>query len=348
MKKIFFNFLLMSFFLAHGLHAEVSFEAGVSINKEAENASVAKNEAIKEAYRQALLKVAERLTTKENVEKMNTLTDEQLVHFISETIVMAEKSTKTGYIADLNIKINGDLLKQYMIENDMISVVTTPSEVLIVPLYSDTEYDGKVLFEDGNIWRSALLQKGEIKAGSLQIDVIEDSPTIRAAIDADMFHEMNNAVYEKLQFLTQAKKIYVVHAVKAGQNTLVLVIKKYNGGEKRILVSSENEDLFEKAISEMVSYIASIEEEKDIAQSAYKSKIKAVFEYKSLKDWLLLQQKLNSVSVIKKIETGAMEKGRVLFDVDFSGTIENLTDILKENRLSLEFKNGNYIIENED
>jgi 2-hydroxy-3-keto-5-methylthiopentenyl-1-phosphate phosphatase len=329
------------------LSAEVSFETGVSVQKEAENSSIAKNEAMKDAYRQALLKVAERLTTKENVDQINTLTDTQLVHFIAETAVVAEKSTKTGYMADLNVKINGELLKEYMLENNMISVVTTPSEVLIIPIFSDTEYDGTVLFEDGNIWRTALLQKGEIKAGSVHMDVIEDTPLMREKLTPDMLIHMSAETYEKLHFLTQAKNIYVVHAVKAGQNTLVLVVKKYNGGEKRILVSAENEDLFEKAITQMVSYIALSQEEKDVTQSAYKSKIKVVFAYKALKEWLSLQQKLNSVSVIKKIETGAMESGRVLFDMDFAGTLENLTDILKENHLTLEFENGNYIIKNE-
>ena len=100
--------------------AEVSFEAGVSVEKEAENSAVAKDEAMKDAYRQAFLNVAERLTTKENVEKLNELKDEQLIHFIQETDVVAEKSSGNSYRADLNIKINGELLKAYMLENEMI------------------------------------------------------------------------------------------------------------------------------------------------------------------------------------------------------------------------------------
>lgn len=347
MRKILFVLFMMMSFMST-LHAEVSFEAGVSVEKEAENAAIAKDEAMKDAYRQALIKVSERLTTKENVDKINGLTDAQLIHFIKETVVIDEKSTKNSYIADLNIKINGDLLKQYMLENDMISVVTTPSEVLIIPLYSDTEYSGTVLFEDGNVWRTALLQKGEIKAGNTRIDVIDDDPSVREILTANMLLNMSSETYEKIHFITQAKQIYTVHAVKAGQNTLILVIKKYNGNEKRILVTNENGDIFEEAIEKMVAYIALVEEEKDIIQSSYQSKINVVFEYKQLKQWLFLQKQLNLVSVIKNIETGAMENGRVLFLMEFSGTLENLTTVLNEQNLKLEFKDGIYLIHFEE
>lgn len=326
------------------VYAEVSFETGVSVEKEAEDASIAKDEAMKEAYRQALLKVSERLTTKENVDKINLLTDEQLVNFIKETDVIAEKNTKNGYAADLNIKINGELLKQYMIENEMMRVVTSRSEVLVIPLFSDTEYSGTVLFEDGNVWRSTLLQKGKIKAGNVQIDIIEDNSSVQNLLTADIALHMTDDIYEKLRFITQAKHIYTVHAVKAGQNTMVLVIKNDKGNQKRILVTAENEDLFEKAVREMASYISVSEEEKDVVQSAYQSKISVIFEYKGLKQWLSLQQKLNQISIIKKIETGAMENNRVLFEAEFSGTIENLTDVLTENALNLVFENGTYKI----
>ena len=60
----------------------MSFEAGVNVQKQAEDSSAAREEAMKEAYRTAFIKVAERLTTKDNVYKLGMLTDAQLVHFI--------------------------------------------------------------------------------------------------------------------------------------------------------------------------------------------------------------------------------------------------------------------------
>jgi len=337
-------FFLAVWFLSFNLHAEVSFEAGVSVEKEAENASIAKEEAMKEAYREAFLKVAERLTTKENVDKLNELKDEELIHFIKETDVVAEKNTKNAYLADLNIKINGELLKTYMLENAMIEVVSQPAEILIIPTYADTQYHGKVLFEDGNIWRDVLLSKGIIKAGNLTMTVIEDNLSNRAYLTPENAFYMSDDVFEQVKFINKAKNVFTVHAVRAGGNNIVLVIKPYGEPEKRIVVTDDENDPFEKAVQEMVDYIYNIMRQKDVDESAYKSKVNVRFEYQKLKDWLDLQAKLNEIPQVKNIQTGAMAGGTVSFGIAFSGTIETLEAALKEKGLSLIFENGSYII----
>ena len=343
MKKL-FVFCFCCIFLVFESFAEVSFEVGVSVEKEAENSAQAKDEAIKDAYRDAFLKVAARLTDKTNVDKLNTLTDEQLIHFIKETNVVAEKSGGNVYIADLNIKIDGDLLKQYMLENQMMEIVSEPAEILLIPTYADTQYNGKVLFEDGNIWREILLSKGIIKAGNLTIKVIEDNLSNRSFLTPDNAFYMSEDVFEQVKLINKAKNIFTVHAVRAGAGNIVLVIKPYNEPEKRLVVTDETNDPFEKAVQETIDYIYNFMRQKDVNESSYKSKINAYFEYHKLKDWLDLQKTLNNIAQIKKIETGAIAGGKVSFSIDFSGTIETLERALKDNGLTLIFENGHYII----
>ncbi|HCU59224.1 MAG TPA: hypothetical protein DIC64_04500 [Alphaproteobacteria bacterium] len=347
MKK-FCLFLVFTVGLVFNVKAEVSFDAGVSVEKEAENSAIAKEEAMKDAYRQAFLNVAGRLTTQENLEKLNELSDEQIVLFITETNVVAEKSSKDGYRADLNIKINGDLLKEYMLENNMIEVVSAPADILLIPTYADMEYSGNVLFEDGNVWRDILLSKGHIKAGKLSFEVIEGTDSNKAFLTADNALNMSEDIYEKIKFINNSKNVWTVHAVRAGLNNVVLVLKPYGGEEKRIVVKAGEGDPFENAIEEMVSYIVYAMGQKNVDDSSYKSKINVVFEYQKLKDWLELQKKLNEVPQIKKIETGAMENGKVRFGLEFSGTLEMLDASLKENGLEVKFENGSYMIKEKE
>ena len=343
LKKSFFVFVLSCFFCFQAF-AEVSFEAGVSVEKEAENAAVAKDEALKEAYREAFLNVAGRLTTKENVEKLNELKDEELIHFIKETDVIAEKSTKTGYMADLNIKINGDILKAYMTENNMIEVVAAPADILIVPVFADTKYQGNVLFEDGNVWRDVLLSKGHIKAGHLNMDVIAQNNSNAAFLTADNVLNMSEQTFEQIKFMNHTQNVFVVHAVLAGLNSVVLTVKQYGRPDYRTVISDANGDPLDKAVEEMVNYIYNVMQQESVDQSAYKSKINAVFTYQKLKDWLDLQKKLKAVPQVKDIETGAMENAKVRFSVDFSGTIEMLEATLKREGILLDFENGYYIV----
>ena len=343
LKKIFLiTFILCA--LSFQVRAEVSFEAGISIEKEAENAAVAKNEAMTEAYREALLNVAGRLTTKENVEKLSELKDEELIHFIQETDVIAEKSTANSYMADLNIKINGDLLKTYMFENNMIEVVSSPADILLVPVFSDTQYQGTVLFEDGNVWRDILLSKGHIKIGNLNMDVIADNMANRAFLTGDNVLNMSAQTYEQIKFINNADNVFVVYAVMAGLNNVVLTVKRFGEQDYRTVISDENGEPLEKAVEEAVNYIYHVMQQKNVDQSAYKSKINVVFYYQKLKDWLELQKKLKTIAQIKNIEAGAMENGKVRFGIDFSGTIEVLEIALKQQGLSLSFENGYYIM----
>jgi len=343
--KRFSLFCILGLSYAFNVMAEVSFDAGVSVEKEAENAVVAKEDALKEAYRKAFLNVAERLTTKENLLKLSELTDDQILLFVTETDVISEKNIGNTYRADLNIKINGDLLKEYMLENEMIEVVSAPADILLIPTYADMEYSGNVLFEDGNVWRKLLLSKGHIKAGKLNFEVIENTPSNEAFLTVDNVLNMSDEVYEKIKFMNNAKNIWTAHAVRAGLNNVVLVLKPYGGAEKRIVVKNEEGDPFESAIEEMVSYIVYVMGQKNVDESSFKSKINAVYTYQKLKDWLELQNKLKTVPQVKNIETGAMENLKVRFGVEFSGTLEMLEASLKEQGLSLKFENGTYTIQ---
>ena len=342
--KRFLTAYIACFLFVFNVFAEVSFEAGVSVSKEAENAALAKEEALKEAYREAFLNVAGSLTTKENVEKLSELKDEELIHFIKETNLIAEKNTKNGYMADLNIKISGELLKAYMLENNMIEVVAAPADILLVPVFSDTQYQGNVLFEDGNIWRDVLISKGHIKAGHLTMDVIKQNDSNKAFLTADNVLNMSEQTFEQIKFINHTTNVFVVHAVLAGLNNVVLTIKQYGKPDYRVVVQSRDGDPFEKAVEEMVNYIYNVMQQKSVDQSAYKSKINAVFEYQKLKDWLDLQKTLRAIPQVKNIETGAMENGKVRFGIDFSGTIEMLEASLKQEGIYLLFENGYYII----
>jgi len=343
LKKILFG-LCMLCALSLNAQAEVSFDAGVSVEKEAENAAVAKNEAMKEAYREAFLNVAGRLTTKENVEKLSELKDEELIHFIQSVDVIAEKNTQNGYRADLNIQINGDLLKAYMLENNMIEVVSSPTDILLIPVFSDTQYQGSVLFEDGNVWRAVLLSKGHIKIGNLNMDVIADNISNRAFLTADNVLNMSEQTYEQIKFINGAQNIFVVHAVMAGLNNVVLTVKKYGEPDYRTVISDEGGEPFEKAVEEAVNHIYQVVQQKNVDQSSYKSKINVIYTYQKLKDWLELQKELKTIPQIKNIEAGAMENSKVRFGIDFSGTIEVLEASLKQKGLSLIFENGYYVI----
>lgn len=337
--------LSLLLFLPITASADVSFEAGVNVATEAGNASLAKEEAMKKANREAFLKVAARLTTNANVDKLNELTDEQLLHFIREVSVVAERSSSKTYQADLNIKINESLLKQYMQENEMLEIVSSPAKVLIIPLFSDTIRSGKLVWENNNTWRHTWFDKGLIKSGAYDFIVIADSATNRRLLSPEKAESMTPELYEKLVLENGIKDIFSVDAVRAGRNTLVVIIREIPAGkEKRIVVVSENGEVFDKAIAETVSYISTVMQGRMVAESHHQGTLAAVFLFNRLTEWLDMEKRLNRVPQVKAVRVESMGSGLVKINLEFSGSESRLKSSLANSGIYLQIENGSYIL----
>lgn len=335
-------------FWALAAAAAVSFEADVNAGAEAENAAKARIEAMTKANRDAFLDVAGRLTTLQNVEKLNQLTDDQLLHFIQEVSVISENQTSTSYNASLKIKINGPLLTQYMQENDMLKIVSAPSRVLIVPTYGDTEFYDRVLWEDGNIWRAAWLDKGLIKSGALDFTVIADTPENRILLpSAEKALSLDLESYGKISHANSVRDVYIVNAVRAGRNNLAVIIRSYpEGAEMRFMVNDPEGNTLDKAIAETVGHIVSGMQDKTVAESGQEGEITAIYNYRRLKEWVRTEKLLKKIPQVEEIRTEAAARGSIRLKIFYAGSYERFLTAAREQGLSLNPDGETYVLTN--
>ncbi|MBQ8870813.1 MAG: hypothetical protein IJ019_05500 [Alphaproteobacteria bacterium] len=333
---------VLTMFICFRVQALVSYEAGVNIEAQAQNSAQAKQEAMNKGYREAFLKVCSRLTSEQNIEELNKLTDQQLLHFIREVEVVAEKTTSNSYMADLNIKINENLLNQYLSENDMLNADISSQKVLIIPVYSDTDFKGKVLFEDGNVWRSSWLEKGTIKSGLFNFEVIKNDPENTAAININTPDLIDNAAYNKLRSYNSSNNIFIVNAIRAGAQTLVVTIKTYpNLYHKSFVVNGENS--FNQGIEQTVLHISNFMQNKADNQNDNSGNIEVSANIK-LKDWIKIEKKLNTISQIKSTSLKSAAVGKLKFTIGFSGSVNTLIEDMAQNGLYLQIINGTYTL----
>ena len=99
---------------------DMTYNAEITVDVTAENASVAREKAMTEANRQAYTAVAKRVTTADGVRRLNELNDAQILNFIKEVSIISEKASNVRYIATLNVAVNEHILKTYMQENDIL------------------------------------------------------------------------------------------------------------------------------------------------------------------------------------------------------------------------------------
>ena len=77
----------------------MTYNAEITVDVTAENASVAREKAMTEANRQAYTAVAKRVTTADGVRRLNELNDAQILNFIKEVSIISEKASNVRYIA---------------------------------------------------------------------------------------------------------------------------------------------------------------------------------------------------------------------------------------------------------
>lgn len=335
---------IVSFLMSFSVQAEVSFTASIKAMAEAQNAAKAKEIAMSEAQRNAFLQVSGRLTSDENVQELNKLTDEQLLHFIREVSVISEKNGSTTYQADLNITINAALLKQYMQENEMLNTKSLATEMLIIPLY-ESESGKKLLWEDENIWRQAWLDKGLIKSGQINIRVLPSSADNRRLFTLENVSQPDTNTCYQIAATHHVSGVYSVQAVRAGRNTLAVIIRSCSSSqEKRLIIFDDNGSPEEKAIAETVSWISMNQPEKPLAFNADDGKLIVIYEYQKLKDWINIEKKLKSINQIKSITTEAATSGKIKLLLEYSGGYQQLVYELEKNGLNLFADNGMFIL----
>lgn len=341
----FFSIFIVALLLSFNAKADVAFEAGVNVEETASSSAEAKKNAMNKAYREAFLKVASQIVSDENVKVLGELTDEQILHFINEVQIIAEKSGTNSYRADLNIKIKENLLKQYCQENNMLEESLAPSRVLILPVFSDTEYKDKVLWEDGNVWRASWLEKGIIKSGSLDFEVIKDTPQNKNLVNVDNASFIDNETYKKLSMANGVKNIFTINAIRAGNNTLVVNIKSFPlVAEKSFIVNQKEANVFDAAIEQSVSFITAAVQNKVVDSALSQGGTIEVVSHISLKEWLNMEKKLKSIAQIKKVSTNTFGGGKTSFLLEFSGSYDALVRALAQEDMHLQAVNGVYII----
>lgn len=345
MKKI---FLICLFCLIFGFSAQakVNYKVLVPVDVEAENSVAAKDKAMLEAQRKAFLEVAGKLTSAENVEKLNTLEDGSVQHFVQSIGVANEKAGGTKYIADLTITVNERLLKDYLAENDMIK--SEPEELLVIPVFRRSLQGYPLLWEEDNLWCQSWRAKGLVKFGAMQMRTINEQ--YRYAIEdlnAQNALYMSDEIYKQImQISGKTSKVYVLFAETLENGDLKVTVKNLqNKSEDSFTVlRDDNADIFDTAIEKSVMFVSNMERNAQNNEAvATVESINAVYMYQDMKDWLIKSKALSELDAVEGVETKSFGGGKVNFTINYTGSLEHLWDVLQENGFSHEAV-GNYFI----
>lgn len=339
-------FLLVLFAVCPAAAADNSvYDAEIYVDVTAENASIAREKAMNEANRKALMTVANRITTSSGAAVLSHLNSNQILNFIKEVTVESEKVSDVRYLANLKVTVNADVLKSYLHEKNAPYTMVSESSVIIIPTFREFQTDAPLLWED-NPWRQSWLEN-PLTTGPVKISALEDSADNRAHLNAEQALSLDGMALDRLAKTYSTPNLYTADAVYDGIEGLNVTLTAYQTGQQEtIKVKGERgTQLFNDAVQQVKERILGTIQQQSYAENQTSEEITVIFTPTSLRDWINAEKKLKQIASIETISVDALSADKVQFRLRHLGSHDKLLRELRNKFLNLRPYDSFYTLE---
>lgn len=321
------------------------YDAEIYVDVTAENASVARERAMNEANRKALMTVANRITTASGAAVLNPLNSNQILNFIKEVTVESEKVSDVRYLANLKVTINADILKSYLQEKNAPYTMVSESTVLIIPTFREFQTDAPLLWDD-NPWRQSWVEN-PLTSGPIKISSLEDSSANRMLLNAEQALRLDGLTLDQIAKAYSTRNLYVADAVYDGIEGLNVTLTSYQTGtQETINIKGERgPQLFNDAVQQVKERILGTIQQQSYAENQNSEEITVIYTPQSLKDWINAERKLKQIASIENITVEALSADKVQFRLRHLGSHEKLLHELRNKFLNLRAYDSFYTLE---
>ncbi len=326
--------------------ADERFSVEVDVDVTDKNASVARERAMNEAHRAAIVEVAKRITSAEGADRLRAMNDNQLINFIKEVSVNSEKSSSVRYIASLKVVLNEDMLKTYMAERQIPLLAAGGTRILVVPVFRAFSSDRPLLWESSNRWRQAWERAP--KGSVVRFVSLPSNATNYSIIDAPRALATDSVALDKLMRINGVDDVYVLDAMYDGIDGLVVHATSYKGDKQTIRVSgaqSEDDALFDRGVDMVQQNIEQKSKQQALEEGGRENVLVAMYSFNRLSDWVRLENVLRNISSVRSIEIQALGADKAQFKISFIGNYEKLVYDLREKAYNLSERGDFAVIE---
>ena len=349
MSKVirFFIYLLVCFqFIGAASAADERFSVDINVDVTDVNASTAREKAMSEANKAAVLAVTKRISTADGVARMSTLNENQLVNFIKEVSVIDEKTSPIRYIAHLRIVLNEDILKQYMKEREIPLLLTGSGKIIVIPVFREFSSDKPLLWESTNLWKAAWNNSENISA--ISIIPIQDNAFNYATINAEKALALDGEALSKLIRAHNASDAYVLDTTYDGIDGLIIRAVSYGGDSRTIRVPgsrSSGEILFSNAVNAVKKQLENHVSAQTISENSLENSITVLYSFSRLSEWVAAEKALSDTPIINEVTLQAFANNRAQIKLTYVGTENKLIKLLNSQGYTLTNQGAYYTLE---
>lgn len=216
------------------------------VDKTAENAVVAREQAIVEARRLAFQKLAERNLTPEDFKAFKLPSDNDIAILVQDFEIKNEQLSATRYVASFTVRFRDEVQDYLQVEisadeektvagttavespDSVPSITAAPRSILILPYYENI-FGRTYLWEDPNPWREVWqASPPSIKGWNIVVPLGDIGDIMQG--DGNAVWSGDNSVVEKLRRHYDTDEVILAVANKSS-SSMVIDVYTYQNGE---------------------------------------------------------------------------------------------------------------------
>lgn len=326
--------------------------SGVAVDNTAASATQAREVAREEGERRALRMLLERLTLKQDWSRLPKASDAALAGIVQDFEVESERSSPVRYLATLTFRFRPDPVRRMLREAGIPFTESRSKPLLVLPVFHAA--NRAVLWDDPNPWRAAW-SKRSLAEGLVPVQrPLGELPDVQA-IDADQAIKGDKAALAAISHRYGDADVLVAQATLSGKGdarVLDATAVRYGGAlQDQSWVESvkpeANEsdgDLLARGVAAVVADVSDAWKKATVVRSAESATISVTVRVSSLKDWLVVRDRLNGIPAIQRSDLVSLSRDGARVDIRYFGDEAQLQLVLSQRDLALVHAGGDWTL----
>lgn len=315
--------------------------SGIQVDVTAKNAAAAREQAMQDGQKRALMVVMERITPSYVAEQLPELVPNDILNYVQDISVLKEKTSSVRYMATLEVRFNPDAVRELLRQNGLPYVRTSGKPLLILPVYRRSVSASPVLWAEDNAWLRAWINRAaESYMVPLFVPMGELSDVQTVTVDQILNGDL--AAAQALAKRYEAEGILIVELVRNGQTFTVkgramdeMTASEIPNFSFSLPLTKNTATTFARAVKKVVEHLESVWKSEQMVQFNEAASLVALVPVSDLGQWEKIKGRLDRIPIISSYYMQAARAGVLQLTVFFAENLERLQKEMNKRMLTL-------------
>lgn len=344
--KVFLTMLLFSLSVATGVRAAPAdskmFSAGgIKVDVTAETAAKAREQALQDGQKRALMVVMERITPDYVVEQLTELVPDDIINMVRDMSVSNEKTSSVRYMATLDVSFNADAVRDLLRQNGLPYVRTSGKQLLILPVYKRSPAASPVLWDEDNPWLRAWNNR-TVESYMIPLTVPAGDLADNNLLNVEQVVQGDLKAAENLAKRYEAEGILVVRMTRNGAVFTVdaMAMDEATASEIKnfsftLPLKKNTASTYANAVKKVVNHLENVWKRDQMVQFNEVTPLVAMVPVSTVKQWTVIQKRLDRIPLISSYNLQAARAGVLQLTIFFAENLDRLQKEMAKRMLKL-------------